>query len=45
MDHYKYILNIWFGLTICAYSGKTNCNECRKFYNFETNKIKFLQKT
>ena len=36
----KNIINIWIGLAICAYAGKTNCNDCRKYYNFENNKIK-----
>lgn len=33
---YKNIINIWIGLAICAYAGKTNCTECRNYYNFYT---------
>jgi hypothetical protein len=40
MENCKNIVNIWIGLSICAYAGKTNCNDCRAFYNFTTNKIK-----
>ena len=37
---YKNIINIWIGLAICAYAGKTNCTECRTYYNFQNNTIK-----
>ena len=39
---YKDILGIWYGLALCAYARKTNCNNCRTFFNFQT---KFLKKT
>jgi hypothetical protein len=49
---YKDILGIWYGLALCAYARKTNCNNCRTFFNFTTQdlknperKIKFLEKT
>jgi hypothetical protein len=31
---YKDIIGIWYGLAVCAYAGKSICNDCRKFFNF-----------